>query len=250
MFRMALTLTWAASLAAAAAFGSAAGTVDNELTEQEKADGWKLLFNGKDLTGWGCLDPKRPTSVMVENGAIVRKKKEPDLAYVAEQFENFHLSVDWKSTCNSGVFVRAQKGNREMPGPPPALEVQIAEPSSKDAERRAKISNDVGARYVTGALYSLAAPSGDAYKSLKIGDWNNFYVICEGPVISCKINGIDAWQVDFREEKYRDPQGSFKLVFASWPRKGFVVLQEDHGGDKDLLEFKNIKMKVLPDEKK
>src|SRR5262249_2882821 len=148
---------------------------------------------------------------------------------------------DWKSECNSGVYVRSQKGNREMPGPPPALEIQIAEPSSKDPARREPNN------YVSGALYSLAAPTGDAYRSVKLHDWNNFYIVCDGPVVSCKINGIDAWKVDFREERYKEPQGSFKLVFATWHRKGFVVLQ-DHGSE--VIAFKNIKVKVLLDEKK
>jgi hypothetical protein len=31
---------------------------DNELTAEEKAAGWQLLFNGKDLSGWKNNDGK------------------------------------------------------------------------------------------------------------------------------------------------------------------------------------------------
>lgn len=41
-----------ASVTAAAASDTAADSNINSLTEAEKAAGWKLLFNGKDFTGW------------------------------------------------------------------------------------------------------------------------------------------------------------------------------------------------------
>ncbi|MFT5130298.1 MAG: hypothetical protein ACI8W8_003928, partial [Rhodothermales bacterium] len=31
----------------------------NTLTDQEKADGWKLLFDGKTLTGWNSWKTKK-----------------------------------------------------------------------------------------------------------------------------------------------------------------------------------------------
>ena len=42
---------------------------DNALSKSEKADGWKLLFNGKDLTDWK-VDKWNPDSISVEDGAI------------------------------------------------------------------------------------------------------------------------------------------------------------------------------------
>ena len=31
---------------------------ENALSDSEKSAGWKLLFNGKDLTGWKCSNGK------------------------------------------------------------------------------------------------------------------------------------------------------------------------------------------------
>jgi hypothetical protein len=170
----------------------------------------------------------------VEDGAIVLRHTEErpawhDLIYLDEKFENFHLSLDWKAGCNSGVFVRAG-----VPGTPWAyLEIAI----SGEYKNRKRVPPD----QADGALYSLAAPSRDAPSH---EGWNNFYIICDGPIISCMLNGIETFRVDFREEKWHKPQGKFKLVYANLPREGWVVLQ-DHGSKGKFLGFKNIKLKVL-----
>ena len=38
---------------------------ENELSKSERADGWKLLFNGKDLTDWK-VDKWNPDSISVK----------------------------------------------------------------------------------------------------------------------------------------------------------------------------------------
>jgi len=211
---------------------------DNELTAQEKAEGWKLLFNGKDLTGWGHRSKGPIKNWKVEDGAIVLRHTEDrpvwnDLIYLDEKFENFHLSLDWKAECNSGVFVRAG-----VPNTPWAyLEIAIS--------GNYKNPKLVPPLHADGALYSLAAPPREVRSH---EGWNNFYIICDGPIIACKMNSVETFRVDFREEKWRQPQGKFKLIFADLPRQGWIVLQ-DHGSKDKFLGFKNIKVKVLPDRK-
>ena len=56
------------------AFGrSSAVAGDNELSDNEKREGWQLLFNGKDVTGWKCNNGK-PIAAPVENGSLVPYK--------------------------------------------------------------------------------------------------------------------------------------------------------------------------------
>lgn len=205
---------------------------DNELTEKDKADGWKLLFNGTDLKGWGLRNKKPATNWQVEDGAIVLKKPTgvADLVYLEETFEDFQLSLDWKTTGNSGIFLRT--GIPDVPWH--YLEVAIAGPVSKKF---------IGPReHANGALYSLAAAAPQAKTH---EGWNHFDIVCDGPVISCTMNGVETFKVDFSEEKWRQPQGKCKLIYASLPRKGFIAFQ-DHGA---VVAFKNIKLKPLPTKK-
>jgi len=60
------TLLTLAALTLLATPGMAA---DNELSAQEKADGWRLLFDGKTLDGW-MTSAGQPGKTPVEDGAI------------------------------------------------------------------------------------------------------------------------------------------------------------------------------------
>ncbi|MCS7016271.1 MAG: DUF1080 domain-containing protein [Gemmatales bacterium] len=200
--------------------------VDNTLTQEEQAQGWKLLFNGRDLTGWGLRNKKPPAPHwQVEDGAIVLKKSGGDLVYWAEAFEDFHLSLEWKTTGNSGIFLRS--GIPDVPWH--YLEIAIAGPVDRKSIPR---------EHANGALYSLA-PASPLARTLE--GWNHFYIICDGPIIACTLNGVETFRVDFREEKWKQPQGKCKLIYASLPRRGYIAFQ-DHGAE---IAFRNVKLKPL-----
>src|SRR4051812_9067148 len=83
----------------------------NILSEQEKTDGWKLLFNGKDLTGWHSYLKKAPGKgwqVKDETIFINENDKTADNTDLItdKEFENFDLKLEFKTdTCaNSGVM--------------------------------------------------------------------------------------------------------------------------------------------------
>ena len=81
----------------------------NTLTEKEKADGWKLLFDGTSTKGWrGYKQKGVPAGWQAIDGALVRVEKAGDLI-TEEQFGDFELVFDWKVSHggNSGVFYRA-----------------------------------------------------------------------------------------------------------------------------------------------
>src|SRR5579871_6423176 len=84
-----------------------ARSADNELTPEEKAAGWQLLFNGKDHTGWRC-DNGRPIATKVENGSLLPYKSGGYIIVYDKQFSDFILKCDVKmdTRCNSGVFFR------------------------------------------------------------------------------------------------------------------------------------------------
>ena len=113
--------------------------LSNSLSEEEKKDGWKLLFDGKTTNGWHTYG--KPGSIgskwQVENGLLVfkgRKRYEyfindrkfergPTDKYgdgggeiiTDEVFENFEFTLEWKLTDggNSGIFYTVQNENEE-----------------------------------------------------------------------------------------------------------------------------------------
>jgi hypothetical protein len=108
----------------------------NELTNKEEKQGWTLLFNGKDFTGWRQYNGNSvPENWIIEDGTMkvfTAPNARPgqgvggDLIYFASKFKNFELSIDWKAEkeANSGIFynVREEKGRAIYSSAP---EVQI-----------------------------------------------------------------------------------------------------------------------------
>ena len=87
----------------------------NILTDQEKKDGWTLLFDGTSLSGWHLLNRGNiPSAWSADSGNLVcnlhaKNVKHGDLVSDKE-YENFDLSFDWKisKAGNSGVFINVQ----------------------------------------------------------------------------------------------------------------------------------------------
>jgi hypothetical protein len=162
---------------------------------------------------------------------LVRSDKGGDAIYVAEQFENFILSIDWKiaNKGNSGVFIRLS---------------DIKDWINTGAEIQVLDINESGEMgrptHTAGSLYDLvAAPETNR---MKPDAWNTFVITCDGPKISTVMNGTETFAIDLTDEKWSKPQGKFKKPYATLPRKGYLMLQ-DHGA---MVEFKNIKIKPLP----
>ncbi len=82
----------------------------NTLTEDEKKDGFVLLFDGKTSDGWrGYKKDYFPDKWIIEDGVIhfnpKAKGKGGDIVYDKE-FSDFHLKIEWKIDTggNSGIF--------------------------------------------------------------------------------------------------------------------------------------------------
>ena len=74
----------------------------NTLSEQEKEDGWVLLFNGENFDGWRqCNGTAMPDNWVIEEGAMKvftgEGKREGqgangDILYPGKKFSNFELT--------------------------------------------------------------------------------------------------------------------------------------------------------------
>ena len=205
---------------------------DNELTEQEQKDGWKLLFDGKVIKGWANIHKDTLTGWEAENGEMILKKPGVgDAVYMDEKFENFMLSCDWKIAPkgNSGVFIRTSDLKDWINT---GMEIQVLDDRESGEMKFPS--------HTAGCLYDVVARPADM--KMKQDEWNHFDIVCDGPKISCKMNGVEAFSINLDDEKWKTKQGKFNKPYATLPRLGYIMLQDHHA----VTAFKNIKIKVLP----
>jgi hypothetical protein len=205
---------------------------DNELTDQEKKEGWRLLFDGNSLSGW-MTSSQKPSLRPVEDHCINPHKCGAYMMIHEQVWDDFVLALDFKISkgCNSGVFVRTFP-LRPRPGKDVGfngIEVQILDSKTADY-------------HDTGAIYDLVKPTRNAMKP--VGEWNHMVVTCDKNLITVDLNGERVNRIDLDEwtEPNKRPDRTphkFDIAFKDHPRKGYIGLQ-DHGSD---CWFKNIKLK-------
>ncbi len=207
----------------------------NTLTEAEKAEGWKLLFDGKDASEhWrGYKKETLPDEWVVEDGALIRKGGGNIIT--KDKFESFELSLDWKisENGNSGVMFKVL----ETDGPPylTGPEAQILHNGGHSDPQLA------------GWMYGLYPADKDATKP--VGEWNTFVLKCQKTAegtYKCEhyLNGekyveyeigSDDWNERVSKSKFKDWKGFGKAD------AGHIALQ-DHD---DVVAFRNIKIREL-----
>ncbi|HEY1602495.1 MAG TPA: DUF1080 domain-containing protein [Pirellulales bacterium] len=208
---------------------SQALAADNELTPQEKAEGWQLLFNGHDTTGWKCNN-NEAIATPIEDGALVPYKAGGYLIIYNRQFANFILECDVKmgdAQCNSGIFFRVgDPANPVYTG----FEVQVFNGKGKGW-------------HDFGAIYDLVAPTKNASKP---NDWNHVKIKARGPFITVWVNDEEVSKINVDEwpEKGKRPDGSkhkFGAAIKDMPRSGYLGFQDhDH-----KCWYKNVKLLEL-----
>jgi hypothetical protein len=204
---------------------------DNELSSEEKAAGWQLLFNGKDLVGWKNNDDKPLNDRAVKDGTINTHAIGGYLLVFDKEFSDFEFQCDVKMTdgeCNSGIFVRTS----DLADPVnTALEIQVFHPLGTTV-------------HDFGAIYDLVSPSKQVAKGA--GEWNTLNIVCQGPMITVKVNGeevaeLDVDTLDKHGLRSDGTKHKFPRAIKDFARKGYIGLQ-DHGTD---VWFKNIKLREI-----
>jgi hypothetical protein len=222
--------------------------MENKLTEQEIAEGWKLLFDGKTSTGWrkayGESFPEKGWKI--ENGIIsvlpstgAESQNGGDIVTI-DEYSNFELLLQAKLTpgANSGVkyFVTEQEVNN--PGSAIGLEYQILDDVNHPDANQGRIA---GIRTFA-SLYDLIKPSDKKVNAM--GEWNDIRIISRDKHVEHWLNGFKVLEYkrgsdDFRklvsESKYKD-----RPAFGE-AEKGHILLQ-DHGSE---VSFRSIKIREL-----
>jgi hypothetical protein len=131
---------------------------DNTLTEQERRDGWVLIFDGKTTRDWMTPKGKPLPGSHVQEGSLNPHPCDYMLVY-EKPLGDFVLALDFKISpkCNSGVFVRTSPLT-PRPGKDVGfngLEIAI------DDTRMADFHD-------TGAIYDLVKPKANAMKPRRV----------------------------------------------------------------------------------
>src|SRR5215831_21345707 len=146
------------------ALAMVAGAADNSLTPQEKAAGWKLLFDGKTFKGWEDPAKKSPPgdSFEIEDGCLkaTKKPKINEDLFSRNAFTDFELEFDWKisPSGNSGVKYRIQDHVVLLDQKLPRFEDQV----NAALKNRRKDKPEHGQDYVVGFEYQVIDNGGHA----------------------------------------------------------------------------------------
>jgi len=201
--------------------------ITNMLNDQENADGFKLLFNGKDLTGW----QGNTKGYVVRDGMIV---VEPELGggnlYTADEYSDFIMRFEFKLTpgANNGLGIRTpMTGDAAYSG----MELQILDNTAD------KYKNLQDYQY-HGSVYGVV-PAKRGYLK-PVGDWNYQEVIAKGNQITVKLNGMTIVDADI--EKASTPKTMDGKDHPGLKRdKGYIAFC-GHG---DKLAFRSLRIKPL-----
>ncbi len=159
----------------------------NGLTPEEVAEGFKLLFNGKDLTGWvGDIEGYAPV-----NGAITVNSNFGGNLYTEKEYRNFIYRFEFRfleEGVNNGVGIRT-------PFDVDAAYDAMCECQILDHD--APMYADLHEYQVHGSVYGVVPAKRIVHKPL--GQWSQEEIVVKGDNVKVTVNGEVIVDANIRE---------------------------------------------------
>lgn len=221
--------------------------VPNTLTERERREGWKLLWDGKTPAGWrgAKLDRFPATGWQMADGALTvlasegRESAAGGDIVTVDQYGDFELLVEFQITtgANSGIKYFVDPGLNKGEGSAIGCEFQIL-----DDEVHPDAKLGVNGNRKLGGLYDLIPPRGVRFNG--IGEWNQARIVVRGGHVEHWLNGFKTVEYERGTQMWRALVDHSK--YTVWPKfgeapKGHILLQ-DHG---NRVSFRSIKIRPL-----
>jgi len=209
----------------------------NTLTDAEKGDGWKLLFDGKSLAGWTSYKKSAPPEKGwdVKDGWLHHGAKAGGGDIVsAEKYSEFELTWEWRIAegANSGLkyFI-----SDERKGGAIGHEYQLLDDDKHPDGKK-------GLNRQTAALYDVLDPSNRPVK--KPGEINASRILVKGMHVEHWLNGAKVLEYELGSDalKAAIAKSKFKNVDGFGTRFPGRLLLQDHG---DEIFFRNVKIRDL-----
>ena len=210
---------------------------DNQLSKEEKAAGWKLLFNGKNLDGWRgyTLKGLPESGWVVEDGLLKTVAKAKGKELITEQkFDDFELAWEWRVEPggNNGIKYFVTESRPQAPGP----EYQMIDDAKHPDGQR-------GGTHQTAAFYDVLPPAAD--KPVKPGgEWNSSKLVVKGKHVEHWLSGknVLTYELGSAEVKAGLEKSKFKK-FPDFGEKisGHIMLTYHQ----DECWYRNIKLREL-----
>ncbi len=234
-------------------------------TLEKDADGYYILFNGKDLTGWRTYGKDNATARWsVEDGCIKfagsgtgegQTGEGGDLIF-AHKFQNFVFEFDWKVSKggNSGVFYLAQEVTTNKDGEERWEPIYISSPEYQvlDNANHPDAMLGVDGNRQSASLYDMipAKPQNQN----PYGEWNKGKIMVYKGTVVHGQNDANVVEYHLWTQQWTDMLQASKFSAEKWPlafellnncggekHEGYLGFQ-DHGDD---VWFRNIRVKVL-----
>jgi azurin len=215
----------------------------NMLSEQEKKDGWTLLFDGKTMNGWHLFNKGTiPSAWSVDSGRLICNPHAKDVKHgdlvTDNVYQDFDLRFEWKISRagNSGLFINVQ----ERP--------ELATTFSTGPEYQLLDDKNIEPDYLKNPTHKAAAIFGvvpnNRNSMPKSGEWNQSRILQQNGKLVFWLNDAQTIQVDLQSAEWKNLVALSSL--SKYPEFGVAV--SGHLAVQDWtngVAFRNIKIKEL-----